>query len=257
MLRRYREAAGGDAGAYAATRTSSSRTSTTARSPSSGRALPVRRRPPRGRDAPRTLHGRAAALDPGGGVMDGGHRRASLLGCTAAGTSALVADRLAAAAPVQNRRPAAGSAAPALAIAHYRTPSRRNRDGVAEEARRLTRQAVDALGGMRRFVSRGDVVWVKPNIGWDRRPSRRRTRIRTWSRPLSSSAYQAGAKSVIVTDNASNAAQRTFPRSGIQAAEKAGAESSSSTAQVPADGDQGQGPEGVGGLQPMSSRPIS
>src|SRR5882724_856282 len=31
----------------------------------------------------------------------------------------------------------------------------------------LVRRAIDALGGMSRFVSRGDVVAVKPNIGWD------------------------------------------------------------------------------------------
>ena len=34
----------------------------------------------------------------------------------------------------------------------------------------LVRKAVDALGGMKRFISRGDVVVVKPNIGWDRTP---------------------------------------------------------------------------------------
>ncbi len=34
----------------------------------------------------------------------------------------------------------------------------------------LARQAVEELGGMRRFISRGDVVLVKPNIGWDRTP---------------------------------------------------------------------------------------
>src|SRR4051812_15660167 len=34
----------------------------------------------------------------------------------------------------------------------------------------LVRRALDALGGMKRFVSRGDIVAVKPNIGWDRMP---------------------------------------------------------------------------------------
>jgi hypothetical protein len=34
----------------------------------------------------------------------------------------------------------------------------------------LVRRAVAALGGMGRFVSRGDVVAIKPNIGWDRLP---------------------------------------------------------------------------------------
>ena len=37
-------------------------------------------------------------------------------------------------------------------------------------AERLTRRALDELGGMGRFVGRGDVVWVKPNIGWNRAP---------------------------------------------------------------------------------------
>ncbi len=35
----------------------------------------------------------------------------------------------------------------------------------------LTRNAIAALGGMQRFVSRGDIVAVKPNIGWDRTPA--------------------------------------------------------------------------------------
>src|SRR5512135_1231507 len=32
----------------------------------------------------------------------------------------------------------------------------------------MARRAVAELGGIRRFVARGDVVVVKPNIGWDR-----------------------------------------------------------------------------------------
>src|SRR4029079_17248530 len=34
----------------------------------------------------------------------------------------------------------------------------------------LVRKAVEALGGMKRFISRQDIVVVKPNIGWDRTP---------------------------------------------------------------------------------------
>ena len=37
-------------------------------------------------------------------------------------------------------------------------------------ADQLVRRAIEAMGGMKRFVSRGDVVVVKPNIGWDRMP---------------------------------------------------------------------------------------
>src|SRR5512147_2732902 len=34
----------------------------------------------------------------------------------------------------------------------------------------ITKAAVDALGGMSKFVGKGDRVVIKPNIGWDRTP---------------------------------------------------------------------------------------
>ncbi len=112
-----------------------------------------------------------------------------------------------------------------MSIARYRS-SPSDPEGVAEEARRLARQAIDALGGMGRFISRGDVVWIKPNIGWDRRPEQAATSNPDLVAALVEMCYQAGAKRVTVSDNPCNAAQRTFPRSGIQqAAEKAGAQS--------------------------------
>src|SRR5260370_39444950 len=41
------------------------------------------------------------------------------------------------------------------------------RHGTPEQ---LVERALEAMGGMKRFVSRGDVVAIKPNIGWDRTP---------------------------------------------------------------------------------------
>ena len=38
------------------------------------------------------------------------------------------------------------------------------------DAAELTRKAIDAMGGMTRFISNGDIVAIKPNIGWDRMP---------------------------------------------------------------------------------------
>jgi uncharacterized protein (DUF362 family) len=112
---------------------------------------------------------------------------------------------------------------PALSIVHSKT-SPLEPDGITEEARRLTRQAIDALGGMGRFISRGDVVWVKPNIGWDRRPEQAATTNPDVVATLVEMCYQAGAKKVLISDNTCQPAIRTFPRSGIQAAaEKAGA----------------------------------
>src|SRR5262245_5170575 len=40
----------------------------------------------------------------------------------------------------------------------------------AGEPEQLVRDAVQALGGMQRFIARGDLVVIKPNIGWDRTP---------------------------------------------------------------------------------------
>ena len=34
----------------------------------------------------------------------------------------------------------------------------------------LVRQAIENLGGMSRFVKKGQTVLIKPNIGWDRLP---------------------------------------------------------------------------------------
>ena len=113
---------------------------------------------------------------------------------------------------------------PALSIAHYKT-SPADPDGIAEEAKRLTRQAIDALGGMGRFVSKGNVVWIKPDIGWDRRPEQAATTNPDVVATLVEMCYQAGAKKVLVSDNPCNPARLSYPRSGIQpAAEKAGAE---------------------------------
>ena len=112
----------------------------------------------------------------------------------------------------------------ALSIAHYKS-SPADPDGIAEEAKRLTRQAVDALGGMGRFVSKGNVVWIKPDIGWDRRPEQAATTNPDVVATLVEMCYQAGAKKVLVSDNPCNPARLSYPRSGIQpAAEKAGAE---------------------------------
>ncbi|MBN2370933.1 MAG: DUF362 domain-containing protein [Vicinamibacteria bacterium] len=120
----------------------------------------------------------------------------------------------------------AEAAAPAvLSIARSRGEPK-DAAAVANQARQLTRRAIDGLGGMKRFVSRGDVVWVKPNIGWDKRPEQAANTNPDVIATLVEICLEAGAKRVIVSDNATNAAQRTFARSGIQeAARKAGAES--------------------------------
>lgn len=83
---------------------------------------------------------------------------------------------------------------------------------------RITRAAVDGLGGMGRFVSRGDIVVVKPNIGWDRTPEYAATTNPEVVASLVAMCYEAGAKQVKVFDHPVNDAQRCYRQSGIAAA---------------------------------------
>lgn len=93
-----------------------------------------------------------------------------------------------------------------------------------EDPASLARQAVEELGGMRRFVSRGDVVLVKPNIGWDRTPEQAANTNPDVVAEIVRQCLGAGAKRVIVADVSCNEARRCFQRSGIaEAAQLAGA----------------------------------
>ena len=94
----------------------------------------------------------------------------------------------------------------------------------SQEAALLVRRAVDALGGMKRFVSRGDVVAIKPNIGWDRLPVHAANTNPLVVAELVRLVLDAGAKQVVVTDASCNEPNRCFQRSGIwRAAHAAGA----------------------------------
>jgi uncharacterized protein (DUF362 family) len=88
-----------------------------------------------------------------------------------------------------------------------------------------TRKSVELLGGMGAFVSRGDVVLVKPNIGWDRVPEQAADTNPFVVGAIVAMVVEAGAKKVIVADNPCNDPRRCYTRSGIaDAATKAGAE---------------------------------
>ncbi len=89
----------------------------------------------------------------------------------------------------------------------------------------LTEEVINALGGMKRFISTGDVVVIKPNIGWDRIPQQAANTNPEVVKKTVELCYSAGAKKVIVTDSSCNDPRRCYARSGIaKAAEEAGAE---------------------------------
>lgn len=88
----------------------------------------------------------------------------------------------------------------------------------------LVTQAIEALGGMHRFISRGDVVVLKPNIGWDRVPQQAANTNPDVVARVVELCFEAGAHKVVVTDVSCNDPRRCFQRSGIAAkAEAAGA----------------------------------
>ncbi|MBM4270702.1 MAG: DUF362 domain-containing protein [Deltaproteobacteria bacterium] len=80
---------------------------------------------------------------------------------------------------------------------------------------RITRAAIDGLGGIKRFISRGDVVVVKPNIGWDRTPEYAANTNPEVVATIVRLCYEAGAKKVKVFDNTVSNAKRCYKQSGI------------------------------------------
>jgi len=85
----------------------------------------------------------------------------------------------------------------------------------------ITREAIKALGGMSRFISRGDKVLIKPNIGWDRTPEMAACTNPEVVAALVAMSLEAGAKEVVVMDHTINQPKRCYARSGIQDAAKA------------------------------------
>lgn len=98
---------------------------------------------------------------------------------------------------------------PLLAVAH------------GPSAPAITSASIDALGGMGRFVRRGDRVVVKANIGWDRTPEQAANTNPEVVATVVRLALDAGAKSVLVLDNPCNDPRRCYLRSGIADAVRA------------------------------------
>jgi len=79
----------------------------------------------------------------------------------------------------------------------------------------ITKTAIDSLGGIKRFISKGDVVVVKPNIGWDRMPEYAATSNPDVVATVVRLCYEAGAKQVKVFDRTVVDARRCYKQSGI------------------------------------------
>ena len=86
----------------------------------------------------------------------------------------------------------------------------------------LVKEAIRDLGGIQRFVSRGDVVLVKPNIGWDRTPEQAANTNPDVVSEIVRQCLSAGAKRVVVTDVSCNEPQALLPKVWHRRSRKAG-----------------------------------
>ncbi len=85
-------------------------------------------------------------------------------------------------------------------------------------------KGIDAIGGIAQFVSKGDKVTIKPNIGWDKTPDLAGNTNPELIVALINACKDAGAKEITVFDNTCDNWRRCYESSGIEAAaKKAGA----------------------------------
>jgi uncharacterized protein (DUF362 family) len=85
----------------------------------------------------------------------------------------------------------------------------------------ITRAAVNTLGGIKRFISRGDIVIVKPNMAWDRLPEHAANTNPDVVSEVVKLCFEAGARKVKVFDRPVNDPRRCYIQSGIAEAAKA------------------------------------
>jgi len=118
------------------------------------------------------------------------------------------------------------ASSPRISIATASSPVR---DGTAQSLvresllaptiERLVRAAVaglDPARGMKRFISPGDVVLIKPNVGFDRPPHLGATTHPEVLRCVIRLCLEAGARKVVITDNPIESPAACFAKSGIQ-----------------------------------------
>jgi len=84
-----------------------------------------------------------------------------------------------------------------------------------KDPKKNTEAALARIGGMKLFVQKGDVVLIKPNVGWNRRPAQAADTNPHVVGAVVRACKEAGAKEIWVTDCPVNNPERCFKRSGI------------------------------------------
>jgi len=86
---------------------------------------------------------------------------------------------------------------------------------VGNDYEKITKNAISAIGGISRYVKKGDVVVIKPNIGWDRKPEESANTHPLVVKAIAEECLKAGAKKVKVFDRTCNDPRRCYENSGI------------------------------------------
>lgn len=85
----------------------------------------------------------------------------------------------------------------------------------------MFKRAIAEVGGMGKFVKKGQKVVVKPNIGWDKTPEEAANTNPILVGEIVRQCLAAGAKEVIVFDHTCDNWIKAYKNSGIEAAAKA------------------------------------
>lgn len=84
------------------------------------------------------------------------------------------------------------------------------------EPAQLLHAALQEMGGISTFISKGDVVVVKPNMGWDKAPQYAANTNPDLVQEIVKVCYQAGAKTVKIFDRTCNNPLRCYRNSQIE-----------------------------------------
>jgi len=89
------------------------------------------------------------------------------------------------------------------------------------EPAQLLERALAEMGGIGKYVKKGQTVVIKPNIGWDKKPDFAANTNPELVEALIKQCFKAGAKKVSVFDHTCDNWQKCYESSGIEKAAKA------------------------------------
>jgi uncharacterized protein (DUF362 family) len=89
------------------------------------------------------------------------------------------------------------------------------------EPAQLLERALNEMGGIEKYVKKGQSVVIKPNIGWDKKPDFAANTNPELIEALVKQCFKAGAKKVSIFDHTCDNWQKCYANSGIEKAAKA------------------------------------